>query len=181
MRFQQFLRKNSREKTQCVVLVYSVYSVRRATFSTSAVALVSFYCFLNIIPTAIAYCSDLHYLNYCHRLLLKHSRRRHCCSGRTCSHCLSDKKQMVLLVLMNFIIAFFDMLKFTTLTPLLDSCKLSYLNVCLKIYSLPTFAMKLTNNFSRGSWEIKQIQALVPHKSCLLYDHIYPNFLHPHS
>ena len=67
----------------------------------------------------------------------------------------------------------FDVAKFTTVTPLslLSWCRLSFVVVGLKIFSLPTFALKSPNgNFTRylGKW---QKPAVISHKYCLLNHH----------
>jgi len=66
-------------------------------------------------------------------------------------------------------IRFSDVAKFTTLLPLSlrTSHRISYLNVALKISSLPKFALKFSHKFSRGTSEINRTHAPVSCKSNL--------------
>ena len=78
---------------------------------------------------------------------------------------------------------FLDVAKFTILTPLslLSWCSLSFPIVSLKIFSLPTIALKSPNRifiWYLGKW---QKPALIPHKICLLNHHFSPHLVHAHS
>jgi hypothetical protein len=63
----------------------------------------------------------------------------------------------------------------TTLSALslLISCKLSLPTVGLKIYSLPTLALKSHNKVLYGTLGIYQIPVLVSHKTCPLCHQFY--------
>jgi len=78
---------------------------------------------------------------------------------------------------------FFDVAKFTIpkRLSLLSLCRLSFPTVCLKIFSLCTFALKSPNRIFVWYLEIDQKPALKPHTNCL-FNHLFsPHLVHAHS